>query len=171
MNTIDGTKMWYEVSSEKEEWQWTGKQNVVFEPSTQPTKEIDYDNTKWTYDVSIYNSGNDNNSYHVFDWERVCKEEGRYNHQYNTSYVSHWYNTYWYESKSEKLRLAKLFMDDAIAGLNADPSGKNVYINSLRGYYIVSDAVMRTGYLQLLGELIKLLMQASMATYLLMRKI
>lgn len=139
MNTIDGTKMWYEVSSEKEEWQWTGKQNVVFEPSTQPTKKFDYDNTKWTYDVSIYNSGNDNNSYHVFDWERVCEEEGRYNHQYNTSYVSHWYNTYWYESKSEKLRLAKLFMDDAIAGLNADPSGKNVYINSLRGYYIVSD--------------------------------
>ena len=131
--------MWKLADEKKKQWYWTGKQAYGDNhKSAEPTNISGYDHSRWENKVGIYTLGYGVGTYHVFDWERVCESEGRYAHTYNGYQVNHAYSTYWYESMKEKIKYTKDFMDEGISALKTASSGDDVYINSLRGYYIVS---------------------------------
>ena len=139
-SNVGGSKptLWVEVDADKNQWQWTGKQRVLDEKSVPPSNIDGYVHERWAKSVGTYALGFNLGTYHVFDWERVCESEGRYTHDYNGWLATHDTSTYWYESKAEKLDYTQKFMDQGISALKTASSGDDVYINSLRGYYIVS---------------------------------
>lgn len=84
--------------------------------------------TTWRYDAAIGDGGDVD--FYIQDWLRVCKEDGKYDHQIGS--------TTWFESITEKKDNVKDFLNQTIANLKNTKNVNRVFINSLSGYYIVS---------------------------------
>lgn len=120
--------VWFQEDEERKQWQWMGK----FSPGSH-----EYEFSNWSFDMVMSRFGGNPATprTYVYDWERVCKEDGSYGHAWLSTNGG--YHTTWEESMTEKKDGVTGFMDDVIRSLKDDASGDNVYINSLRGYYIV----------------------------------
>ena len=124
-SNIDGN--WYEIDADRYQWQWMGRYNPG---------EGHYYLDRWKFNA-MYKFNNPTNIY-VYDWERVCQSSGTYK---NLGMVvclpgGTGASTEWYTSLEEKEEGTKQFIDDAMANLR---NGSDMYITSLKGYYIVSD--------------------------------
>lgn len=131
---LNGRYMWWEVSKDKNEYQWTGKTKSGESTSVRPMNGH-YKSDNWTYHTYVEN---EEKNYHVLEWERVCGQEGRYDHSDVGSYTNHYSWTYWYNSIDKRIEYIQQFMEEA-GGALKNPNSSEVYINSLRGYYIVEN--------------------------------
>ena len=121
---LDGN--WYEIDADRYQWQWMGRYNPG---------EGHYYFDRWKFNA-MYKFNNPTNIY-VYDWERVCQSSGTYA---NFAMVACYPGatgvfTDWYISLEEKEGGTEQFIDDAMANLR---NGSDMYITSLKGYYIVS---------------------------------
>lgn len=79
-------------------------------------------------------------TYHIYDWQRVCKESREYKYGFLNLE-----RQYWEESKTEKMGNAEknikgdveLFMESTIQTLKTTTNAQDVFINNLAGYYII----------------------------------
>ena len=116
---------WVFDKNDKSTEQWNGE-------SDPKGANYNIDNVNWLYEAASPTGAPE---FYIQDWFRVCKAPGEYYHVLTELRSSH----YWYESKTEKIDNIKNFMAQTIGELKKDVSGSKVFINSLAGYYIVSD--------------------------------
>ena len=135
----------YYVGNEDEFKHVEGKEQYLWEGKSQP-RGATYLPERWCYYANVQRMTEGSTGYgdiyepiyHVFDWERVCKETKDYYFNLSEGATVPPFNVFsikWYESMEEKKDRVKDFLDDAIDYLKNDPLN-NFYINSLRGYYI-----------------------------------
>lgn len=115
--------------------QWNGNSNPALAGYTNPTY------LNWKYDAampaSTGTSTTESVTFYIQDWFRVCDApDGSARYQHADGIFSS--STIWYDSKNEKIRNIKEFMDQTIGVLSKDVTGNSVFINSLAGYYIIS---------------------------------
>lgn len=115
--------------------QWNGNSNPALAGYTNPTY------LNWKYDAampaSTGTSTTESVTFYIQDWFRVCDApDGSAQYQHADGIFPS--STTWYDSKNEKIRNIKEFMDQTIGVLSKDVTGNSVFINSLAGYYIIS---------------------------------
>lgn len=94
----------------------------------------------WIYESEVP-AGIAKPTYHIYDWQRVCKETREYKYFNN---IFDQGKQYWTESKTEKIGNGKddkgdveLFMESTIQTLKTTTNAQDVFINNLAGYYII----------------------------------
>lgn len=105
--------------------QWNGTTDPR-DVKTEPTLE------NWKYD-----DPNNGTPYYVQEWKRVCREEDDYDYWGVGMGLSK--TCHWYESFTEKVGNVVDFFGMTKSVLKNATDGKNIFINSLGGYYIVSN--------------------------------
>lgn len=131
----------YGWNSDKDRWSKRGYAFDTWDGLNKPertTVPITYDT--WKYESEAPASV-PTPTFYIQDWFRVCPISAKYVHPYVWDYGS---STNWFESKSEKIENIQDFMKSTIRELQNDKTGSKVFINSLAGYYIVSNSSGRS---------------------------
>lgn len=105
--------------------QWNGTTDPR-DVKTEPTLE------NWKYD-----DPNNGTSYYVQEWKRVCREEDDYDYWGLGMVASK--TCHWYDSFTEKVGNVVDFFGMTKSVLKNATDGKNIFINSLGGFYIVNN--------------------------------
>lgn len=109
--------------------QWNGNGNPKDAEYTLPLS-TDADAWKYTTLGSL-------TSAHIQEWRRVCPESKEYEYDGPSWFGSD--KTYWYESMPEKKLNVINFFGQTKRALKDNPNVTALYINSLDGYYIISN--------------------------------
>lgn len=112
----------------------TGNQINQWKGNDDP-KKAEY--TKPTLKNWEYVDPNAGSKYYVQEWKRVCREPGDYEY-WDVGRILNG-TCHWYESFSDKVENVVDFFGMTKDVLKNAADGKNIFVNSLGGYYIVSN--------------------------------